>query len=295
VIPRSRLPFAVVTIGFFLILLFLTPLFLLGPGYLASWLKQGWPVYLLLAAACLPVGQSFAFELRAGKLGKADDWRGVMALTAPHESQGRPSRWNDRHCGLYLCAACIEGDFAALDDIEARFRNFDPTWLDRFALWFTLSRELRNRPGEAADFLAGRKAVGPKSARMLLSLHRAFSLVLARRSEEAIPLLRPLAISGHRIMAPLAAYLLAGCAVLYPPQANPAGQDSGRAAKPVSPRIARGSDSAERWLRRFGRAADEPGYAVLWGLARETARWLAEPGSDSAQYRPDSGGSRVTT
>lgn len=261
--------FNVVIVTSFLFV-FLLPLFLLGPEPSLAFWRGNWYlalVFLLLIAA---LNSFFLLNRKTFSLVEKEDWGELSAhlvgLMFPK------SRFSSSRVRLLVNAYLLQSDIAGIERLEAELAAKKPAVLRRNALLFGVTRLLRNRPEEAASFFEKYLESRDVESRDWLRFDYGFSLVLQKKSADALPFLEEGCRSRDPVLCLLAAYLLgsvgAACAA-----DEDARKRAESAAESARGRLRKRYSSA-KWSKEVERAKSEVHIVILSKLLDDAGSWL---------------------
>jgi hypothetical protein len=274
-----------VVILFSFCFVFLFPFFVLGAGPSLGFWKSNWYLacfFLLLLGA---LNAFFLANRKVFTLVEREDWKALSAhLSAEMYGKGR---YRASYVRLYINASLLLSDVEGIDKLETELAAKKPALLRSNALLFGVTRLLRNRPAEAEAFFARYLDSKDVESRDWLRFDYAFSLVLQKRIQDALPFLKEGVASRDAVLALLAAYLLGSLGA--------AGADSAD-EKAELQKLAEGTRvrlekrfSPAKWSKEVERAKGEVHIVILSKLIDEAGRWLYAAASKGATKAPQGG------
>ncbi len=257
-------------VAFSFLFIFLFPLLVLGGGYAAGFWKSNWFLGVFFLVILGVLNGFFFSNWKLFEFVEREDW---TALTA----------WLDgrifgkglvriQHVRLYVNAAMLRSDLAAIDRLETFLREKKPALLRRLAVLFGVGYLLRNEADSCLAFFEPYLESPEVESRGWLWLDYSFNLVLRNRAPEALPWLGRAASQRDPVLTLLAAYMAAN---LVAP-ALPAGAD--RDAALATAEGYRGGlrkrFDAERWSREVEKAKNDVHVVILSRLIDDAGLWL---------------------
>lgn len=253
---------------------FLLPVFLLGPGASLSFWQGNW--YLALVFLLLIVGLNafFLANRKTFALVEREDWGELSAhlvgLMFPR------SRFSTSRVRLLVNAYLLQSDIDGIETLESELEAKKPSILRKNALLFGVTRLLRNRPGEAETFFSKYLDAKDVESRDWLRFDYGFSLVLQKKSAEALPFLHEGLRSRDPVLCLLSAYLLGSVGAASAPSEGER-TAAGAAADAARSRLRKRYSSA-KWSKEVDRAKSEVHIVILSKLLDDAGAWLyAEP------------------
>jgi len=250
---------------------FLLPLFLLGPESSMTFWKGNWYLALLFLVLIGGLNAFFLLNRKTFLLVEREDWGELCAhLVGLMFPKGRFSGARVR---LLVNAYLLQSDIAGIERLESELAAKRPDILKKNALLFGVTRLLRNKPEEAATFLAPYLDANGVESKDWLRFDYGFSLVLQKKAAEALPFLEEGCRSRDGVLCLLAAYLLGTIGAS-------AADESGKAAAIAKAEAARARlrkrFSVSKWSREVERAKSEVHIVILSKLIDDAGRWLYE-------------------
>jgi hypothetical protein len=250
---------------------FLLPLFLLGPESSMTFWKGNWYLALLFLVLIGGLNAFFLLNRKTFLLVEREDWGELCAhLVGLMFPKGRFSGARVR---LLVNSYLLQSDIAGIERLESELAAKRPDILKKNALLFGVTRLLRNKPEEAATFLAPYLDANGVESKDWLRFDYGFSLVLQKKAAEALPFLEEGCRSRDGVLCLLAAYLLGTIGAS-------AADESGKAAAIAKAEAARARlrkrFSVSKWSREVERAKSEVHIVILSKLIDDAGRWLYE-------------------
>ena len=254
---------------------FLLPLFLLGPESSMTFWKGNWYLALLFLILIGGLNAFFLLNRKTFLLVEREDWGELSAhLVGLMFPKGRFSGARVR---LLVNAYLLQSDIAGIERLESELAAKRPDILKKSALLFGVTRLLRNKPEEAATFLASYLEAKGVESKDWLRFDYGFSLVLQKKAAAALPYLEEGCRSRDGVLCLLAAYLLGTVGAA-------AADESGKAAAIAKAEAARAHlrkrFSVSKWSREVERAKSEVHIVILSKLIDDAGRWLYEPAKE---------------
>lgn len=205
-------------VGFSFFFLFILPLLLFGPGYAASWWLASLPAFFIFSVVLVIINLVLhANGVMYAKI-EAQDWKGLVEWLLPRiiRPTGRISRspMAPVRVRLYVDACILLGDHDRIHELEDRLAGAGSPLLASQALAFGLSRFVRNRVDEAADFFERYLDSAKTESRDWLRFAYGFCRVLQGRFDDSVPYLKEAALSADAVLAMIGGYLLSSLQAL---------------------------------------------------------------------------------
>jgi len=259
---------AVVVFSFLFIFLF--PLLVLGGEYAAGFWKSNWFLGAFFLVILGVLNGFFFANWNLFEFVEREDW---TALTA----------WLDKkifekgvvriqYVRLYVNAAMLRSDLAAIDRLETFLREKKPALLRRLAVLFGVGYLLRNEADSCLAFFEPYLESPEVEARGWLWLDYSFNLFLKNRAPEALPWLKRAAAQRDPVLALLAAYMTVNLvAAALPAEADRA---AARATAEGCRAGLRKRFDIERWSREVEKAKNDVHVVILSRLIDDAGSWL---------------------
>lgn len=273
-------------VAFSFLFIFLFPLFILGGEYAAGFWKSNWflgAFFLLILGA---LNGFFLSNWKLFQLVEREDW---SALTSWLDTRiFEKGSLRAQHVRLYVNAALLRSDLAAIDRLEARLRDKKPALLRRLAVLFGVGYLLRNDADASLAFFEPFLESPEVEARGWLWLDYSFSLVLRNRAPEALPWLRKAAGQKDPVLALLSGYMTAN--LVAPALASEADRSAALSAAEGFREGLRKKFDPERWSREVEKAKNDVHVVILSRLIDDAGRWLFDRPAGPAASPGTAGG-----
>lgn len=204
-------------LAFSFVFVFLMPFMLLGSAYSLDFWKANWPLAVFFLAVLAAFNAFFIANWKTFRLVEKEDWAALMAWL--RKSAFEKGRFGRRPVRLYVNAALLTADDAAIRWLEGELDEKKPSALRRDALLFSVARSLKADYPAAEAFMARFADGRGVDNAAWLGFYRAFNLVAQRKGAECAAALRELMASKEAVLALLAAHVAASSvAPALPPQ-----------------------------------------------------------------------------
>jgi hypothetical protein len=194
-------------LGAAFLVIFLTPLFLLGGDWFNLFWSRNWPIAIIFVVTLGAVDVYFLLNWRLFQGLEKEDWASVAGTLEHRIFRGGPVMASNVRILLntYLVTSNTDGILA----LEAYLQKKKSTLIPRFSLAFGIPHLLSKEPGEAEAFFR-RLLIQPRLAdRDWVKWNHAFSLLQLRKTDEARLVLNELSDkASDPVLLILSLYLL---------------------------------------------------------------------------------------
>jgi hypothetical protein len=249
---------------------FFFPFFVLGAEPSFAFWKGNWYLALFFVLLLAALNAFFLANRKVFTLVESEDWAALSAYL--QDQMLVKGRFRSSSVRLLVNACLLQSDVEGIDRLETELAAKKPALLRAHALLFGVTRLLRNRPAEAESFFARYLEAKDVEAREWLRFDYAFSLVLQKRTADALPFLKEGLSSRDAVLALLSAYLLGSLGA------------AGASGAEEREELAKLSDSTRarlasrfpptRWSKEVERAKGEVHIVILSKLVDDAGRWL---------------------
>ena len=263
-----------VLIFLFLGALFIFPLVILGRDMVPYFWRSGWFLVPLMLAALAGVDLFFALNYRIYTLLEKEDW---PALIQELENQViRKGNYSPRLVKLLINTYLVLSDARSVTELEKKLSVTKKKLVNANALNFGAARVLHSDYQGAEEFfsskLSGRGLPGGYKTAEWMRWYHGFSLLLARRFDEAADAFILLARDGREgILAGLSAYFLNNSLAGFLPRRS---EELRKEAEMGKERVKSGLKKRNDWDRELKQAASEIYAAILKPYYGKTADYL---------------------
>lgn len=272
---------AVVLFSFLFI--FLVPIFLLGGAYAAGFWKSNWFLAVFFVMILGVLNTFFISNWKLFELVEREDW---AALSEWLEVKiFKTGSFRSQHVRLYVNAAMLRSDLAAIDRLETLLREKKPGLLRKLAVLFGVGYLLRNDPDASIAFFTPFLESREVEARAWLWFDYSFNLILRNRGGEALPWLRKAAAQREPVLALLAAYMMSTLVAGSLPTETE-GEAVRRSANELREGL-RKRFSPERWSREVEKSKSDVHVVILSRLIDDAGSWMFEKSDEAASARTD--------
>jgi len=196
-----------ILIIFFLLVIALTPIAVLGMDSASKFWASGWPLALILLASLIGLNVFFLFNRRLFLLLEREDWPALVDYLERQVYER--SRYSFRLVRLLANSYVIMSDSAGVLRLEKKVGQAKPALLDSNALVFGAAHILGGSPAGAAAFFNARLEKGSPREPQWVRMFYGFSLLLSRAFDKAETEFRALSLtSDDAIITGLSAWFL---------------------------------------------------------------------------------------
>jgi hypothetical protein len=206
---KFKLIFAISNIALLLFLFSLVffPYHLLGASFSASFLKMNWPLILAWVILFIVLNIYFFTNKKLFLLLEKEDWPALICYL--EEKIIQKGRYNSRFVRLLAHSYLVLSDSAAVMSLENKTAVNRPAVVDANVLVFGTARILGNDISGAQRFFQIRKETAKTALKDWVAWYYGFSLLLNRKTEEAIREFSLLASSSKDgVVTALSSYFL---------------------------------------------------------------------------------------
>lgn len=261
---------AVVLFSFMFI--FLIPLFLLGGEYTLGLWKSNWFLAIFFLAILGALNFFFLSNWKLFEYVEREDWESLNTWLSRRMFE--KGSFRNQYIRLYVNAAMLRSDLAAIDRLEAVLSEKKPERLRRQAVLFGVGYLLRNDPDASLRFFEPFLKASNVEAQGWLWFDYAFNLVLKNRGGEALPWLRKASAQRDSVLALLAIYMMGTLVVAS--LGEGAERDSVQALVKTRRDSLRKRFTPARWSREVEKAKNDVHVVILSRLIDDAGRWLFE-------------------
>jgi len=258
-----------ILIIFFLLVISITPVVVLGMDYALKFWASGWPLGLLLLLVLGAMNVFFLFNRRLFLLLEREDW---PALVDYLERQiYERGRYSSRLVRLLANSYMILSDSAGVLRLEKKVSMAKPALLDKNALVFGTAHILGGRPAGAVAFFSARLEKGKPRQAQWVRMFYGFSLLLSRAFYKAETEFSALALSSDdAIITGLSAWFLAETLDKFSakPEECRATAEQGRA------RLRKQMKTVADWRKEAARIENGIHAAVIKKYIEQSEPWL---------------------
>ena len=262
-----------IIIIFFLLIVTLVPIFVLGMDSARRFFLSGWPVALILLATLVGLNVFFLFNRRLFLLLEREDWPALVDYLERRVYDGK--RYSRRLVRLLANSYVIMSDSAGVLRLERKLALAKPALVESNALVFGAARILGGNPVAAAAFFSARLEKGKADEPQWVRWYYGFSLLLSRSFDKAEAEFRDLAAAGDdALVIGLSAWFLSDTLCKFS-----ANQEECRAAAEQGRRRVREKlKSAEDWQKEASKIETEVHAALIKKYIDQSAAWLFQKG-----------------
>ena len=196
-----------ILIIFFLLIIALIPLVLLGSEFAFKFWLSAWPLALILLASLIILNGFYLSNRRLFLLLEKEDWPALVDYLERRIYDS--GHYTPRLVRLLANSYLIMSDSAGVLRLEKKTALTKPALLDTNALVFGVARILEGDPAGAAAFLGARLDKGKSKKLQWVRMFYGFSLLLSRDFEKAEAEFRALATAcDDAIITGLSAWFL---------------------------------------------------------------------------------------
>jgi hypothetical protein len=257
---------AVVLFSFLLV--FLSPLFVLGMSSFLLFWKANWLLGIAFIIILVGLNTFFALNWKLFSLLENEDWPGLSAYLGERIKSGKP--YGEREIKLYLNTLLLLSDVSSIDLLEQQLKTTKPKLLEKKALFFGITRLLKNDYAQAESFLApyvGKKGVNDAD---WLRFDYCFALALQKRWADAYQALRPLDGAKSPVLRALGGSFIS---LMYPqlPEADreQAQAESAKIKADLTKKV-----NKSRWDKEVRYAKEDIQGVILAKVIDEAGTWL---------------------
>ncbi|HEY9595073.1 MAG TPA: hypothetical protein VHE79_11385 [Spirochaetia bacterium] len=194
-------------LGVAFLVIFLTPLFILGTDWFNVFWSRNWPIVIVFVVTLGAVDTYFGLNWKLFTSLEREDWAGVASVLEDrifHRERIRPSGVR-LLLNTYLVTSNTEGILA----LEAFASKKKPDIIARFSLPFGIPHLLAKDPADPEAFFSGLLTLESVADRDWVAWNHAFSLLQLKKPDEAQKELAALAEKVHEpVLLLLTLYLL---------------------------------------------------------------------------------------
>ena len=249
------------------------PLLMLGKDLAIGFWRSSWYVVPVIFLALALIDLYFALNYRVYALLEKEDWPALIRELEQKVLQ--KNRYNSRLVKLLISSYLVLSDIKSVTELEKKLAIARKSLLDENALSFAAARILGKDYQGAAEFLAPKCPEGAKfksGSSEWLYWYYGFSLLLARRFNEAADVFIPLAREGrYGIPSGLSAYFLSDNLSAFLPLRSEKLQEEAKSARG---RVKRSLRRRSDWDRELKRLDTEVYAAVLKTYTGKAADYL---------------------
>ena len=196
-----------VVLGVAFLVIFLTPVFMLGGDWSSLFWSRNWPIALVFLVALAAVDAYFILNWSLFDGLEREDWTRVAAFLEKRiYERGRVSSMYVR---LLLNTYLVTSNLESISALETYLRRRKPALIGRFSLQLSIPHLLAKDPKEPEAFFRNLLSAKGVSDRDWMKWNHAFSLLQMKSPDEARNELVPLAQSGtDQVLQLLSLYLL---------------------------------------------------------------------------------------
>jgi hypothetical protein len=260
-----------ILIVFFLVIIGLLPVIILGGGFAGSFWRSAWPLGAVLLLALVVLDIFYFTNRKLFRLLEREDW---PALADYLESLViRKGRYSSRLVRLLANTYVVMSDSAAVMNLENKAAIAKPRLVDNNALIFGAAHILGGDTAGAVKFFSARMEKGAVKGRDALWVrwYYGFSLLLSRQFDKAAAEFKVLAFeSADALIAGLSAYFLSD--KIMKNSSDPL--DNKHAAEEGRKRIRETVKSLREWEAETAKIETEVHAAILRNYLGEAGAWL---------------------
>ena len=258
-----------ILIIFFLLVIALTPLVVLGAEFAFQFWVSGWPLALVLVAALAGLNVFFLSNRRLFLLLEKEDWPALVDYLERRIYD--KNRYSHRLVKLLANSYVIMSDSAGVLNLEKKTALANPGLLEKNALIFGTARILGGDHAGAAAFFSARLEKGKARELQWIRWYYGFALLLSRDFKKAEAEFKALAIAcDDAIVTGLSAWFLIETVRKF--SANPG--ECQAAAEQGRQRVLKKFKNAEDWQKEASKIKTEIYSAVLIKYIDQSAVWL---------------------
>jgi hypothetical protein len=258
----------IIFIILFLLVIVVSPVLILGPDFAQKFFVSAWPLILVLIAALAVLNVFYLSNRRLFLLLEREDWPALVDYLE-RRLYDRGS-YSSRLVKLLVNSYVIMSDSPAVLRLEKKLALAKPVLVEKNALVFGSARILGgDAPGAAAFFHEHLEKAGKKNAQWL-KWYYAFSLLLARKFDEAEKEFLVLALADDALIAGLSAWFLSDTLVKFS-----ASREQCRAlAEEARENVRKGLTNVKAWRKEASKVETEVHAAIIKKYIDEAANWL---------------------
>ncbi len=194
-------------LGVAFLVIFLTPLFLLGGDWFNIFWSRNWPIAIVFIATLAGVDTYFALNWKLFDTLEREDWAGVASFL--EDRIFRKGRVLTSHVRLLLNTYMVTSNTEGIQALEAYLAKNKPGLIPRFSLSFGIPHLLAKDPADPEAFFSRLLAADRLTDREWVAWNHAFSLLQLKKADAAQTELAELSDSvSEPVLLLLTLYLL---------------------------------------------------------------------------------------
>jgi hypothetical protein len=252
----------------FMLLIFITPVLVLGADFAHAFWRTGWSLVVLLGAVLIALNVFYFDNRRLFALLEREDWPALAQYLEVKVI--RKGRYSSHLVRLLANTYLLLSDSAAVISLENKVAIAKPALIEEHALVFGAARILSKDYAGAAEFFGARRLSRKDPLRDWIRWYRGFALLLDRQfsaaSEEFSALAR---FSSDGVLTGLSAYLLEDTLHRILPD-----REAGLAAEEGRKRVLAALPDLAAWNREASKIQTEVYAAIISKHVVSTAKWI---------------------
>jgi hypothetical protein len=258
-----------IIIVFFLLVVCLLPLFILGPDLVPRFWASGWPLAAVLVFALAALNVFYFSRRRLYYLLEREDWPALQDYLEQRViSRGR---YTPQMVQLLANTYLVMSDSAGVTALENKTALANPALIEANALVFGAARILGGDTAGAVNFFSARGEKGKAKDPHWNRGYYGFSLLLNRQFEKAAAEFKALAAeSPDALITGLSAYFLWDTLRKYTEN----GKECRDKAREGRNRVQQFVKTPEEWNREAGKIETEVHAAVIKQYIGRAGAWL---------------------